>query len=747
MNNICKKCNNLYIELCLSCYKDDIFIETNGIFLLSDVEGCSIMNILKSAIKQNINSKIILQQLKFIFLGDIMDSTTIQPIDIKQKFITWLTQSQLHPLVSLSQPIIDNQILDYKSFNIRNLIYITKNKNCTIILGNRDIVKLKSFFIFKLDKYLLSNNIKIILNNLSVNDFNNLIIEFKNIPQFIDYFKFNNNINCDNLLNFFIFHIDSYNNDNFLYEKPMSKPIFIILKKLLKNNFIFLHSNYFYIFLTFMNYNNYPLLSINNNFDCNQLNIHNFNLIYKILIDTHGAPNLIYTLLYELETEFNLSLLNNIIILDNIIDDELNEYLCYLIGFIFNKLCSNIIKKNKKNDPYQKIRGILKKMFIKSKIVHLIDNNLLSHGGITKYCLSFYLNKKQFYNKIYNLIINNNYIFNQKFKNNNINTAEEYKFKINNFFINSKKYFNFISQNIIDKVLLNVNYDNIFQFNININLFFKKLINNIINFSDFKNALSSYIYLIISSTDCTSPILNQLFINPNTIILNKTRFQKNYPQNNFFSPIGPGFMKLSEFPDINFKFISSFKLNQIMGHKPFGISTSFFEINNYNQVLINLDTSNTFIGTIYNKNVYLNFNLLNINFNKILNITKIIDLSNFDFVHINSLTHNFNFKIKQKHTIFLNYITDNSKFIELLITYNEYNKLNNLYRMLFSFNINEYIFVYNGFATIKDTFNNLIFNNLLCITIMYIKPQKYIFNIVLLIGTFDEVLNKIKFYL
>lgn len=104
--------------------------------------------------------------------------------------------------------------------------------------------------------------------------------------------------------------------------------------------------------------------------------------------------------------------------------------------------------------------------------------------------------------------------------------------------------------------------------------------------TEARKAFASYIYLIITGTE----ILKGQELYKLTKIPKNTDFN-----NNMISPIGPGIATLALNQNANFTFNNSKKyLVQLFGHKPTGITTCCFSVPKRNQILINIDISNSF---------------------------------------------------------------------------------------------------------------------------------------------------------
>ena len=86
-------------------------------YVISDPEGANIRDMIP---------KFVTLTNKIKITGDIMDSTYISP-EYKKSL----------------------EFKNFKSFNIRNLMYVVNNENVSVIFGNRDLTKLKGIIGFK----------------------------------------------------------------------------------------------------------------------------------------------------------------------------------------------------------------------------------------------------------------------------------------------------------------------------------------------------------------------------------------------------------------------------------------------------------------------------------------------------------------------------------------------------------------------------------------------------------------------
>ena len=264
-----------------------------------------------------------------------------------------------------------------------------------------------------------------------------------------------------------------------------------------------------------------------------------------------------------------------------------NEYFAYVVLCAFNcmfKPESFILEEitdidiNHLKIKYEDLKSLLYIFFTRenTKMVDFIDNKyLFSHGGITKFCLTYYYeNNKSIKNKLkmhiqpvynYNLF---NFV-NQKNEDTEINIVST---KLDEK--NEDTKINIDSTNLDEKK--NTYYINTFVKNCNNQ--FKTSIENVCNNHDFCGIISDkvqldYIFLLTAATEMSSAF--KPFWPSWKELDDSVKYPSNKIPNNYLSPIGPGLyngmgMKgFSQNEEINFK--SENPIFQICGHKPLGL--------------------------------------------------------------------------------------------------------------------------------------------------------------------------------
>ena len=293
-------------------------------------------------------------------------------------------------------------------------------------------------------------------------------------------------------------------------------------------------------------------------------------------------------------------------------------------------------------------KGMLYKIFIdkKNRMVSFINNrHLISHGGITKYTLSFFNNENTF----------------NKFK---IKELEELKnFTILNAKKNAKETILDLTTVFTDTVsstTLNITtVESIGKFINNCNKSFKKLFKQILEMDDF--------FKYITILKCMISELDEECI----VVVSSDKTLRN----NFFSPIGPGIIELAgKFEKLINKVMDKreqvVQIIQIFGHKPISCANSIFSKNEH--YLINLDTTNSFNNTITNKKCS-SYNYAVIKDG--MWTTKNNDVESSHSGKVISLLSNIDMNITKKEyniSEFLNYISEHAKKDSIDILYISY---------------------------------------------------------------------------
>lgn len=788
MSEYCNKCNkSLNYCFCkmprpnVNYIKGGAQVEGKDILIISDVEGCSIASIVKKYMENNRDIK------KFIvyILGDIMDSTISPDLQnefnnifikelltrkiklVEQKYeaynsilmeeqseekseektaqlvalinTTGLELNNLNTqMTSINTLKLNDNVLSFRSHNIRNLLNIKKDDKCIVVLGNRDLMKLKACVMFKLQE---SQN-------------------------FVDSI-------LDDDKKFAINSISEYNNPRGII-LPMTYKNFQKFKRCVKDTkFSFNISSCISNFLTYMG-NREDKLYVGS--DITLSTYHTFSDMFKFIFEIVGGNNLLYALIYEIITNYLLLLqiicydkfdkLFEIIKINDqvklILTSDIKEYFCYIIGFLLNKMFLNnqsvttidrdsiskkylgiILQVGDLDfvDEYTSLDSLLYLFFTRSTttIVNKIQPSassserkvyLLSHGGITKYCMRLYTSQQvspeSYYEQIYDRICCD---------------------------IKGKKLFTIkdICAKIIDgdTPFPNFTADYINTFVQNCNNFFKTCIKDILEnekilctneSSRTSNASvfnSMHAVKISQEKDKLTPFASLIYV-----LLMGTEIQSNkklselfelkYGSNNYLSPIGPGMSALSQWLDGNMKFNNnSNQLIQIMGHKPIGISPSFYKLpEEYNTTLVCTDTSNSFIGTNYNN--VTNYSYVSITYEGVMTSYAKIDTSKFTRQQFSefSLENLLNLK---KYTIYADKSILADSTTSLVITlYNIPEKITTLFSDLSkprNVKIYDISYVYSG---------QLQENNLHVVTIIIGRV------VILIIDSIDGIVAKIK---
>jgi hypothetical protein len=553
-------------------------------------------------------------------------------------------------LIDSSWTLTDNSLLTEKNYNLRNIFTILNNTNISLILGNRDINKIKCKYLIKMN--IFENNEQI---NKYIHLFNNGEIDLN----YANYKEFITLLNIQNKSDLWTESMDNW------------KPFWSTNSRgRQKWN---------------TNYNTYPFLRrfydiFGTDNSPNTIKIDNIDFSIG---GTSSASNLLYTIPNELFLDKNIG---------SIHDVDINDYKAFIVLAIFKSMTinnydntdnnNNIINYIKLN-AYQKMnnyninssfcRGWLCELYRISSfcLVKQFKNNnknvyLFSHGGIT--------------NKLANLNIESYKTIIENVVNKNTNQTLDHST-------------NESTNQILDQ-LTNQPIDLL------------TLTNNIININKY---LSNIIKQIIEeSNDNYNSIKLQML----TLLIIGSEYNDNSTFKSIdYSPIVCGFTNLINNPF----FINNYNLYQFFGHKPngfaIGIKKLILEKNETN--LINLDSSNSFTGTILNAGNSKSYILIKINNNtddeiilySIINIKIFPNLiTQFSIInddYIKNITSNNDSKIIVSDSIYNNV----NNFINIIIN----QTINNIYDKNFInfFTIDKILF--NGIGNVY--FNNKIDNN------------------------------------
>ena len=510
-------------------------------YILSDLEG--------SSIKKTLEKIPVVESENIIITGDIIDSTmTTFNIDVLQK---------------------------YKSNNLENINYCVFTDNLTLLLGNRDLCKIK-----------LINALKIKLPTDKTTD------------QYKQFNDFNNGCVDMNETNY-----TTYFNTLIDWQYPLSDFLPIWNK------------------IGMEQYKDYMEYNLTSTF------ITRFKYIFMI---TMNAGNLLYSIPYEINTSNITSPLINMTEITTTLKTEITEqkiqgkdisiiniikntnnfnHHAFIVCAVFISLLYPVEDVNENFSKYittnlndsKKFKQInftisnnsnfctslLYILYMKesTKMIYLYDKKyLLSHGGITKYCINLF---KNYYNiNIFLQDITNHY--NKEFEDNL--TKSLIKITNNNF---------------------NLTYKDFTNASILCNSEFKRWIYNSYNIDTSAEYLKYLSYFTTESANASVTDTDELSIKGKQ----------------YCSPIGPGFVSLS---DANIQYLSKdTPIIQIFGHKPFGFANSFYKINEKN-MLVCLDVSNSFSTTTLN-NDYNSYNYIYIKNDTLTSKSKVcLNISNLD---------------------------------------------------------------------------------------------------------------------
>ena len=582
-------------------------------YVFSDLEGSSIETMFKA-----INSSVEDTTSQIIITGDILDSTNVN-LDI-------------------------SMLINHKSFNLRNIHYCILsdiNNRIKLLLGNRDLNKLKLHKLLEIDTN----------DNLGISDISG--IPDTDTPDISDEELINN-----------------FNNGEITITKEFFLKFFS--KKQIKWKYPLTLASPFWLGKTMEDKYKEETATFNFTSDF----ITRFKYIFK---STMAAGNLLFTIPYEIgvllkiqgisfsdNSEIVYAFNNETLFSDNI------EYFAFIVCAIFKSLLVKVVvvevdevdevDTNKSsltniiaNSSFCK--GWLYTLYTRDNTSMVLlenDKYLLSHGGITKYCIAFF--KKQ----------------------SNIDRFYE---KVNK--LRSSDYEPFSTEVL---TLLDL------QTTVNLcNETFKKWIQDSYT-DDDNNSLSCISYM----TTETAELISNIYPYDDT-------------KSQFFSPIGPGLLTL--ITNKNIQYISTiYPIIQIFGHKPFGFANSFYRIDIKN-MLVCLDISNSFLSTNMNES-YKSFNYIYINQLKLMSVsnvylnrkipkipyTNIIDNCNKIEKNISILYHNNIYDISDNKQLSILNTVDINNFIH----YAEYDIIYDI--------LNTYLNICIT-TTTQLIYNGIIYNN------------------------------------
>jgi hypothetical protein len=324
---------------------------------------------------------------------------------------------------------------------------------------------------------------------------------------------------------------------------------------------------------------------------------HRYDVIFGLdpTVGTMSADNVIDAIAKEINLD-----------LSTISEDEKQDYKAFVTLAIFKSMCMNSFQnynleiKNLQDIKNSiKVRGWLCEMYRKHQVCYmLLDDStnvyLLSHGGISS-----------------KLILNPEIL-------SNMHKALSQP-RLNELISDSDKFYGAIKGGYYDK------YANVNTENVNLTERINK-INEII-----KNSINSFIttgkpedvkFLLTIATGFNCSNFTKLLIDPSGIDC------KDLPTPSDIGPIMPGIESLRKSMFI----MEGRTIYQIIGHKPIGMNTivDLYESGDNKSILINLDISNTFMATNYNK-----LALENVSENKIIIENNTIKLDSLINMNLN----------------------------------------------------------------------------------------------------------------
>lgn len=500
---------------------------------------------------------------------DLLTLSDYKPSDINNKLI-------------ISGDVLDStfvgNILKYpdainaKSYNLRNIKNVLCNKNIKLVFGNRDLNKIKCKFLCELEN---PNN------DENITNFNNGDIKLD-----IDIYKLllekiNNSIpwKIENLNSWYTFWGDKLGDLNKDLTKKQPKQW---------------HEK--------MDYSTDPFFK-------------RFEEIFgaDTAIGTMSAGNLLYTIPNELDLYYD--------------NKDNQDYLAFIVLAVFKSmlikteiqdvdLCKNIEIKSIRNSNL--FKGWLYNLYSSQQALHIEGDStniyLFSHGGITKELiqnpeiLDSYLDLYNKNRELYNILIDGNTI--------------EYSVKLEQ---KGGYYSNNLENINIDVIQLKKIVDDINnKIKTNINRVFDIKTEDLINIKNNDKYNDILFLLIMTANFNCSKLIKKLKEDKGvTCTIDKIDINSR-----LHSPILPGLLELR-----NHIFgIKGVNINQIIGHVPFGYSSTIDYFENKTEknktMIINVDISNSFLGTDENSlNVNTNrsksYIIINLNTNKIITFAEL----------------------------------------------------------------------------------------------------------------------------
>jgi hypothetical protein len=490
----------------------------NNTIIISDLEGSEFK---------------IVENTNYMICGDIIDST-YKPF-MSPDALSGLKSNNLFDNINNAYTI--NNIVN-KSYNLNNIIKICNNNKVNIVLGNRDLNKIKCLHTNK----IISSSSSSSFITKNINNFNNG--NYSIIILYREYINIYDDILKDDIIwnNYNDIVCDS-NKPNTPTNNKENKNFFIdrfnkIFTVTLACNKVLLHTILYELYINFHTYSRCTC----DNGEC------------KTCKESQGKD--IYTNFFMkgIGNE-NKTRISNV--------DITEDFLAFILLTTFNSLLSTdndkceVLSDNKYTHLYH-YKGYLHSLYKKGNLIkHYINNEnnsivLFSHGGVTKYTLE-YLSRL--------LLENSSEIADISPSANvsNIYTCKNIINKINS--INSN-YKNLIDKIFREKILIDIN----------------KLIGIVTPGPIDSDGSSTPCYQNLMSLD--SNFRSSMSILSGFKLLN---------ENNLF------IVSNSQIPNTNYKII------QIIGHQPFGFGTGIKYYRDLSTYVINLDTTNSLKNTPNNQ--------------------------------------------------------------------------------------------------------------------------------------------------
>ena len=624
-------------------------------YILSDLEGSSVETTIKKICKNEPSIE------KIFITGDIIDSTMLT---------------------------FDLEILkDHKSNNLENINYCVFNNNLSLLLGNRDLNKIKLINALKIE--LPDDSSTFTDQQQKFKDFNDGNVDMDrdiyykyfagqipwkyplsdflpiwhegSMKQYEDYTDFN--VESSFITRFKYIFIITMSADNLLYSIPYE-----ITKNLRYQNALFSRTDVASkidakkICDTNMQIKDEKsLIDIDADISTFDKYLNNSGKIDISINAPHKGEHHVFNYYAFIVFAVFISLLCPI-------EDNSEDATEYIEKHLNNPQKIKRLNFNSNNSRFCKNLLYILYMKESTKMMYLHEEKyLLSHGGITKYCINLFNNDNTTNAFLGRIKIQYNHTFEKNMQKNLVKqTNQDFDLTHDKLLLAIKKC------NLIFKLWIYESYD-----------------------SDSIKSENSLKYLSYFTTESANASVIET--NPGNI-----------RGRQYCSPIGPGFVSLT---DVNIQYVSTDKpIIQIFGHKPFGFANSFYKINEKN-MLICLDVSNSFSTTTLN-NKYNSYNYIFIKHNNLTSKSKVClkksELDTIQYTNINctpesksKLYYNSEYAKEFPDVIALN-ISNNVNIANDNIQYTNYEDAFSLLNSIFNKCSNDKAtLIYNGY--IHDT--------------------------------------------